>query len=100
MSYLLRNDNTYTVRVSYEHRFGTYLCEVYAGLTQVVHHEFELAADCLDMARRFVDHHISSQVLWSLVNDSTAPPLVRPKSEDYTRSCRVKVEALYGRRAA
>lgn len=100
MSYLLRNDDMYTVRVSWTHR-RTYLCEVHHGLDRLVYREFnpqdgENASDCLQLASRFVDHHISSLYLWSLVNDSTSPPVVHPKTEAYTERCRRMVEALYG----
>ena len=98
MRYLLRNDDEFTVTVEYVHAYGTYLCDVHAGLERVVHHEFEQAGECLDLAGRFVDHRISSMYLWALVADSTAPPLIRPKPAAYTEECRQKVQLLYGRK--
>ncbi len=100
MRYFLRNDGEFTVTVEYLHGYGTFLCEVHAGLERVVHHEFDQAGACLDMARRFVDHHISSLYLWSLVHDATSPLPVKPKSAAYTEECRQKVQLLYGRKAA
>jgi hypothetical protein len=93
MSYLLRNDPQYTVRVGYES--GSYVVQVHRGLDELVNHESARSEDCVEIAQRFVDHHISSRVLWALTNDVTAPPLIRPKSAAYTEDCRQKVEALY-----
>ena len=99
MRYFLRNDDVYTVTVEYVPAYRTYLVEVHQGLEQIVHHEFETAQECLDMAARFVDHHVSSLYLWSLNADSTAPPRVREKSAAYTADCRRKVANYLGRAA-
>jgi hypothetical protein len=96
--YWLRNDDEFTVTVEYVHSFGTFLCEVYSGLERVAHHEFEMAADCVALASRYVDGHVSSRYVWALASDATAPPLVRPKSPAYTAGCREKVDGLYGGR--
>ena len=97
MSYLLRNDDLFTVRVSWT-ASRTYLCEVHHALDVVCRHESETAKECLDVAARFVDHHVSSRYLWALNADSTAPPRIREKLAAYTETCRHKVEALYGGR--
>lgn len=96
MRYFLRNDARYTVTVEYVHVYGTYLTEVWTGLERIVHHEFETAKECLDLAGEFVDHHISSRYLWALQHDAASPPPVKPKSAAYTEDCRRKVEKLYG----
>lgn len=98
MSYLLRNDDTWTVRVSYTRNL-TYLSEVHHGLESVIHYEHETAQACLDMVAPFVDHHISSRYLWALTADASRPVGPLPKSEAYTDLCREKVEKLYKRAA-
>jgi hypothetical protein len=98
VSYLLRNDDVYTVRVSWTEK-RTYLCEVHHAGDRLVHHEFEHAQECLDLAAQFVEHHVSSIYLWSLINDSTSPPLVKPMPAAYTQRCRQLVADLYARAA-
>ena len=97
MRHLLRNDDKYTVSVEYAR--DAFRCEVYSGMEPVCVQDCDTAQQALELAQRFVEHHIPSRFLWALVNDRDETR-VKPRSATGKAECASKVEALYKDRVA
>lgn len=100
MRHLLRNDNKYTVSVEYRPDRDVFRTEVYAGMDWVTVQDLNTPQQALELAGRFVEHHIPSRFLWALVMDRDNPPARLPQTATLKAENARKVEALYGKKAA